>query len=435
MIRFINHASILLDEKILCDPWYSGSIFLNGWNLLHENKVDINSIVPQYIWISHEHPDHFNTENLLKIEEDKRPIILFQKTNDQKVKHWCEGHNFKIKELEPYKRYNLKEGGDIMCGVVGGFDSFLHFKTKDYSILNLNDCQIYDKKELEELRKKVGPIAYLFTQFGYTNWAGNESDNELPKKAKKLVFDTLRSQIEILQPVFVVPFASFVYFSHEENFHWNKNSVKIKEVFKFLSIELNQNVIVPKPGLKIVGITRTQDDLPQRNGKPLESLLGENDEALSFWESKFKKIKPKYKSKSLPIDFLQIEFALMVKHILRANSLKTFNLSPTVIYLTDLNKCVNFDIKKPELEVFDDISEFDVSMSSECLDQIMKHEYGRGTITINGRFTANYKRFNKFLDQTNLYYYNNIGRYLGKNLKVSDITNQKNFYTRLLEDT
>jgi hypothetical protein len=65
----------------------------------------------------------------------------------------------------------------------------------------------------------------------------------------------------------------------------------------------------------------------------------------------------------------------------------------------------------------------------------MKHEYGRGTITINGRFTANYKRFNKFLDQTNLYYYNNIGRYLGKNLKVSDITNQKNFYTRLLEDT
>ena len=210
---------------------------------------------------------------------------------------------------------------------------------------------------------------------------------------------------------------------------------RIKEVFKFLSIELNQNVIVPKPGLKIVGITRTQDDLPQRNGKPLESLLGENDEALSFWENKLKTIKPKYKSKSLPIDFLQIEFALMVKHILRANSLKTFNLSPTVIYLTDLNKCVNFDIKKPELEVFDDISEFDVSMSSECLDQIMKHEFGRGTITINGRFTPNYKSFNKFLDQTNLYYYNNIGRYLGKNLKVSDITNQKNFYTRLLEDT
>ena len=132
MIRFINHASILLDEKILCDPWYSGSIFLNGWNLLHENRVDINSIVPQYIWISHEHPDHFNPSDLLKIEEDKRPTILFQKNDDGKVKNWCEGHGFKIKELEPYKRYNLNEGGDIMCGVVGGFDSYLHYRNKKY---------------------------------------------------------------------------------------------------------------------------------------------------------------------------------------------------------------------------------------------------------------------------------------------------------------
>ena len=182
-------------------------------------------------------------------------------------------------------------------------------------------------------------------------------------------------------------------------------------------------------------MTKTAYHLPHRNGKPLESILQENVEAIEFWSSLYKNKKPKHTGKKILIDFLQIEFGIMRKHILRANSLRTFSLSPTVIYLTDLNSCVTFDIKKPELEVFDDISEFDVSMSSECLDQIMKHEYGRGTITINGRFTANYKRFNKFLDQTNLYYYNNIGRYLGKNLKISDITNQKNFYTRLLEDT
>ena len=256
MIRFINHASILLDEKILCDPWYSGSIFLNGWNLLHENNVDINSIVPQYIWISHEHPDHFNPSDLLKIEEDKRPTILFQKNDDGKVKNWCEGHGFKIKELEPYKRYNLNEGGDIMCGVVGGFDSYLHYRNKKYSILNLNDCQIYDKEELQALSEKVGKVDYLFTQFGYANWAGNKGDNELPKKARELVFETLKNQVDILQPIFVVPFASFVYFSHEENFHWNKNSVKIKEVFNFLSRECNQNVIVPTPGSKVIGMTK-----------------------------------------------------------------------------------------------------------------------------------------------------------------------------------
>ena len=35
-----------------------------------------------------------------------------------------------------------------------------------------------------------------------------------------------------------------------------------------------------------------------------------------------------------------------VNHNIRANSLRTFRLSPTIIYLTDLNKCVTFDIKK-----------------------------------------------------------------------------------------
>ena len=65
-----------------------------------------------------------------------------------------------------------------MCGVIGGFDSYLHYKNKKYSVLNLNDCQVYDKEELQELSKKVGKIDYLFTQFGYANWAGNEGDNE-----------------------------------------------------------------------------------------------------------------------------------------------------------------------------------------------------------------------------------------------------------------
>tara|TARA_B100000315_G_C14548927_1_gene574706 strand:- start:85 stop:1371 length:1287 start_codon:yes stop_codon:yes gene_type:complete len=428
MIRFINHASILLDEKILCDPWYSGSIFLNSWNLLYENNIDINSIIPQYIWFSHEHPDHFNPPDLLKIEEDKKPTILFQKTDDKKVKSWCEHHGFKVKELEPYKRYNLKEGGDIMCGVVSGFDSFLHYRNKKYSIFNANDCQLYDKQELKKVKEAVGEVDYLFTQFGFANWAGNKGDSEMPKIARKLNQETVRNQIEILQPKYVVPFACFVYYSHEENFYWNKNAVNIKMAYDFLTKELKQNVIVPTPGAKIIGVK-------QKYNLSEKTLLQENVEALDFWSDLSKNLKPKNKAKKILIDYLQIEFGIMRKHILRDNSLKTFNLSPTVIYLTDLNKCVIFDIKKPELEVFDDISEFDVSMSSECLDMIMKHPYGRGTITINGRFTANYKRFNKFLDQTNLYYYNNIGRYLGKNLKISEITNQKNFYTRLLKDT
>ena len=65
-IKLINHASIFLSngkKSILTDPWYSGSVFDGGWKLLYENKVsEIVKILNEtnYIWISHEHPDHFS---------------------------------------------------------------------------------------------------------------------------------------------------------------------------------------------------------------------------------------------------------------------------------------------------------------------------------------------------------------------------------------
>ena len=59
MFKFYNHSTFLIDN-ILVDPWFKGEIFLNGWNLLKELDYDINRILFDYIFISHEHPDHFH---------------------------------------------------------------------------------------------------------------------------------------------------------------------------------------------------------------------------------------------------------------------------------------------------------------------------------------------------------------------------------------
>jgi L-ascorbate metabolism protein UlaG (beta-lactamase superfamily) len=74
-IKFINHSSILLDSgnhKILCDPWYKGSIFNDGWKLIHESNQSINDFDLDFIWYSHEHPDHFSVLDINKINEDKK---------------------------------------------------------------------------------------------------------------------------------------------------------------------------------------------------------------------------------------------------------------------------------------------------------------------------------------------------------------------------
>ena len=76
MFRFLNHSSFIMDS-ILVDPWFKGSIFLNGWNLLKEFEYDINKMYYEYIYISHEHPDHFHIPTLKQIKHPNLKTIIF----------------------------------------------------------------------------------------------------------------------------------------------------------------------------------------------------------------------------------------------------------------------------------------------------------------------------------------------------------------------
>ncbi len=66
LIQFINHASVIIageTKSILTDPWFEGDVFHRGWKLLFQNEnEDIENILHHvnYIWVSHEHPDHFS---------------------------------------------------------------------------------------------------------------------------------------------------------------------------------------------------------------------------------------------------------------------------------------------------------------------------------------------------------------------------------------
>ena len=93
-ITFINHASVKISNNetaILTDPWYEGNAFNKGWLLLYENndKEIIQTLSDiQYIWISHEHPDHFSIlffKKYLKLILDCQITVIFQNTKDKRV--------------------------------------------------------------------------------------------------------------------------------------------------------------------------------------------------------------------------------------------------------------------------------------------------------------------------------------------------------------
>ena len=122
-IKFIQHASIIIDcgkNKILCDPWFTGTAFNDGWKSIHDSEVNINDLDFNYIWFSHEHPDHFSVPDLKKLKR-KDIKILYQETIDNKVRDYCTNAGFEVIELKPFEKTKL----DYDLVIVNGTDGLL----------------------------------------------------------------------------------------------------------------------------------------------------------------------------------------------------------------------------------------------------------------------------------------------------------------------
>jgi hypothetical protein len=111
------------------------------------------------------------------------------------------------------------------------------------------------------------------------------------------------------------------------------------------------------------------------------------------------------------------------------------DLPPSLVAITDLDMRVWFDISALHLKITDDTtSPPDISMSSDSLWYLMKYPWGRGTLMVNGRFSANYKMLWRFLRQTHIYYANNVGKQFPLSISIDEIVNQKSFITKLVEE-
>jgi hypothetical protein len=217
-ITFVNHASFLLESKatsVWCDPWTMGKVVNNCCALYSPSfKVPIERV--EHIWISHEHPDHFNFPTLKSIPEaDRQRItILYQKHSSPRVIDAARKMGFeKIQELPQYRWLTLKPGFEILCGSVGTMDSFVVFRTEGECILNLNDCICTDA-QIKYIHRLVGKPSVLMTQFSFAQWIGNHADDTDAVQQK---IRELKYRIFTFKPEFTIPFASFGYFCNQEN--------------------------------------------------------------------------------------------------------------------------------------------------------------------------------------------------------------------------
>ena len=387
-IKFINHASVLVkhgDISLLSDPWYQGEAFHKGWNLIHElSDEEVSSLLNEvsHIWISHEHPDHFSIMFFKKFGEkikDKNIQIIFQETNDERVESFLSKTGYDLKIIKFNTWLKLSNEFEILCFKDGFYDSGLAIKTNDKTILNLNDCEVKDKKRCKEVFIIVGECDVLISQFSYAAWKGGIDNIQWRKLAAKEKLETLRLQSDYFKPKVLIPFASYIYFSNQSNAYLNDSSNKPIDVINFFSdSKVNVNVMKPFEILDDYNVDYNNDDSVLFWDKALKSI-SEKDLKIydAVHEAELKESFKKYKKRI---------FKNNTKWFMRVVSIISPipAFKPIIIKLIDININIKLDIFSENLLTTLDAA--DISMSSESFNFIMTNTFGFDTLTVNGCF-------------------------------------------------
>ena len=125
-----------------------------------------------YIYYSHEHPDHFSIQFLQSINEEDRGniTILYQKTKDGKVKNFVKKLGFNVIEISDKETYKISDQFSITIGQIPFYDSWAYIEINDKKNININDFILENQNKINEISKHCRKVDILFTQYSYANW-------------------------------------------------------------------------------------------------------------------------------------------------------------------------------------------------------------------------------------------------------------------------
>ena len=397
-LYFINHASFAIekdDELLLIDPWFEGAAFYNGWSLLDTETSNIKVIdwlkklnKKIYIWYSHEHSDHLSISFLKNLKQcGLKPLIIYQETLDGRVASFLKKQGFDVIEAKNGKEVLISPTLSITTWLHKGGDSFCLINSCGINLLNLNDCVIKTNQEALAIKQKISNITpkidILMTQFGYANWAGNEDDTQSRIELASHKFDRIMTQEFALNPSVIIPFASFVYFCHTENFYLNNEQNTPKTLRKYNNLSSIQSKIFFMKYWDSISLNQ-----PHAIANQL-SLISE--EAETHWTQLKEKASPinfetkTYELGELKRVFNQYRRKLSLNFLLLPQLFELLCIiKPIRIFITDLNSTIKLSYISGFKTI--DNKHWQISLSSDVYIFSLKNDYGFNTTHVNGRF-------------------------------------------------
>lgn len=380
-VTFVGHASVICDVgdvSLWSDPWLKGDAFNESWALYPRPSLREEDLARvTHMWISHEHPDHLSIPTIKTLPAERRAkiVALFQKHYNSEVIDWIRTQGFKeVRELPHGAWTELSPSCRVACYQVGHMDSALAIKGKDRTILNLNDCDL-PMATLSKVVKELGPVDLLLDQFSVAGWCGNPEDLERRRDAARGVLDKFLRDVRVINPKYVLPFASFVRFSHKENSFMNSSVNSIDDVAS--QVDRNRLLVMypgdvwsDEDGVASVSEraeTRYRRDWSEVAEQPLKSHEPiPMAKILEAANKRVQDIQQKYQ-----------------RWILR-------RVRPVSFYVTDLDRAFVVDLASGAKEVDLPAKGCMVALGSQAAWYTFAMRFGLPTLGVSGRYTINH---------------------------------------------
>lgn len=416
-LEFVCHASVVLRHDpvhLLCDPWLAGTAFDDGWALLSEpvfKPEDFASIT--HLWYSHEHPDHFSARTLAMVPEElrERITVLFHASDDRKVVEHCRKLGFsRVIELQGGEWLDLAPDFSIRCDQwEGSDDSWLLVRTPDGTVLNLNDCQAVRREQLDALHEATGDVDVLLTQFSISSWDGNPEDTERREAGAQAMLDRVARQARRLNARHVIPFASFVWFCHEENAYMNSALRPVSDATAVIEAQTDAQAVVLYPGDTWTlgdrsdnssAIARYAADMAALAERPKTRSSRVTIEELQQAADKFGAAVSRSRT-PLRLRINAARLNATHQHRIHAGSpvrawlsalkaLLLVQVRPARIWLTDHDRSVDYCLLRGLQPAQHDRQDCDIELSSAALMFAFRFLWGGESLQINGRFREVY---------------------------------------------
>ena len=224
----LSHAGLAVDcrgVQLLCDPWLVGSTYWRSWwNYPPVAASTLQSLKPDFVYLTHIHWDHFQGPSLRKF--DRETTILVPDGHDTRMRDDLHQLQFpNVVELAHGETRELAPGFTITCYQFGFIptDSAAVIQGDGVTLFNTNDTKLMGPP-LDQVLDRHPSIDFVFRSHSSAN---SRLCYEISDDAERSVDDVdryVRSFTSFVRRTgarYAIPFASNHCFLHEDTYPYN----------------------------------------------------------------------------------------------------------------------------------------------------------------------------------------------------------------------